>query len=125
VPALSSLLSVSHSLACDPALAWQKHRGSSDWLHIFLACKSMWVVEVKIHPAWHPQDFWGDMVSESQEVGAKSGTESRGGSWPGCLPSLSLEVGPRRKAALHICIMYSLQNVLLKTVSSTHETQCD
>jgi hypothetical protein len=80
VPALSSLLSISHSLACDPALAWWKHRVSSVWLHIFLASKSMWVVEVKTHSSWHLQDHWGDMVSESQEVEAKSGTESREGS---------------------------------------------
>jgi hypothetical protein len=93
VPALSSLLSVSHSLACDPALARWKHRGSSVWLHIFLACKVMWVVVVKTHPAWYPQNLWGDMVSESQEVGAQSQTESRGGSRPGCLPFLSVGVG--------------------------------
>jgi hypothetical protein len=94
VPASISLLSVSHSLACDPALAWWKHCGSSVWLHIFLACKAMWVVEVKTHPPWHPQDLWGYMVSESQEVAAQSGTEKRGGSQPGCLLSLSLGVGP-------------------------------
>jgi hypothetical protein len=57
VPTLSSLLSMSHSLACDPALAWEKHCGSSVWLHIILACKAMWVVEVKTHTAWHPQDL--------------------------------------------------------------------
>jgi hypothetical protein len=108
VPTLSSLLSVSHSLACNPALVWWKHCGFSVWLHNFLAFKTMFVVEVKTHPAWHPQEFWGSMVYENQEVGAQYGTESRGGSQLGCLPSLSLGVGPWSKAAGHFCVMYSV-----------------
>jgi hypothetical protein len=28
----------------------------------------MWVVEVKTHPIWHPQDLWGDIASESRKM---------------------------------------------------------